>query len=259
MQTRSWRLTLISLGCSHKVCSSCISEYLRYHFSVTKQVFHVRSSAHKEKDALVVHVHELLGVPCPCTGCLHVLTASDIQNYGDTNSFEKFNRFAFEKAVDDMRHELTACARCGYILQENCLCANADCRKEELRVRARAEKFRLKKEAEEKLMQRFIVPGVKCCPKCYFEIEKKWRLRSHALLSLSHSFQLGSCTSLRPQQRVVHSTKEKDNCFFLNGIFCSHNIFCRHICSHHFCSWDWQALRLPMRTSQSLGNCIYNV
>jgi len=163
---------LVKLGCSHCICSVCFSDYARHYLSVTNVVQYTRSSVYRDADALVLKIHDLTGIPCPCIMCTHVISADEIQKYTDLQTFEKFNQFALDNIVNSMRSSLPSCDRCGYILQEDCLCVNADCRKWQLKARA-AEALRIKRlEESEKFLKRFLLPGVKCCPKCFWEIEK---------------------------------------------------------------------------------------
>jgi len=163
---------LLSLGCSHRVCSVCLSDYVKFHLSTTNIVEHTRSSLHKDQDALVLHIQEIIGVPCPCIDCSYVISTGVIRNYTDISTFEKFTQFALDGVVAKMRPTLPPCPLCGYILQEDCLCVNPDCRKVQLKARAREEFRRKRLEESERFLKQFILPGVKCCPKCFFEIEK---------------------------------------------------------------------------------------
>jgi len=154
--------SLLILGCSHRICSVCFSDYVRHHLNHTNVVFHTRGSIHRDTDySLTLKINELIGVPCPCNNCNHVISNEEIQKYTDIITFRKFSQFAFDNYVSIIRPTLPPCKRCGYILQEDCLCVNADCRKLELKQRA------LEQHAKQ-----FVLPGVKCCPKCFFEIEK---------------------------------------------------------------------------------------
>jgi len=165
-------ICLILLDCSHRVCSVCLADYVRFHLNTTKIVEHTRSSLHKDLDALVLTIQEIVGVPCPCINCSHVISVGEIQKYTDISTFEKFLQFALDGAVAKMRPSLPPCTRCGYFLQEDCLCVNPDCRTAQLKARAWEDLKRKRLEESERYLKQFVLPGVKCCPKCFYEIEK---------------------------------------------------------------------------------------
>jgi len=123
-----------------------------------------------DDSSLVLEISELTGVVCPNLMCNQVIT--DVQKYADHQTFEKFNQFAFDHVVASMRYDLPLCANCGYILQEDCLCVNADCRRLQMLERKREERIRLRLEREQKELDRALRDGVKCCPACFVEIEK---------------------------------------------------------------------------------------
>jgi len=168
------------LECGHRFCLSCVKQYLSFTISGAPPLIHKRSFSARNDICLKIWQLDLVGVPCPHFACLGVIQAPKIQRFVDGKIWDKFDQFALDQQLTRMRfkRELTPCTMgCGYFVQEDCLCVNAECRKRQLILRKREEDRikRLMTQNDERLEQWAVSNPelVKLCPMgCLSQIEK---------------------------------------------------------------------------------------
>jgi ariadne-1 len=167
------------LDCGHRFCAGCVSTYLRLQIDQAPRLHHKVSRVTRDDIALVVTVHNLVGVKCPHFSCLQIIEDKKIKAFVDDHTWDKFDRFALDQTLTHLQinGELTPCPLgCGYFIQDDCLCVNPDCRQKQLAARLMAEKRRLRLErlnaAKNDAWAQKNPELVKLCPKCFCQIEK---------------------------------------------------------------------------------------
>jgi len=172
---------VIELDCKHRFCSDCVEQYLKVKIGESSRFHHrvARISRDEEDGTVVVTVINVVGVKCPHFGCLDVINDERIHTIVDNSTWDKFDSFALDQTLEKLRAkgELLPCPLgCGYFIQEDCLCVNADCRRRQLDARAKDESRR--KRLEEKEARHFLnlvnnhSELFRLCPHCHAQIEK---------------------------------------------------------------------------------------
>jgi len=204
------------LACGHHFCVACVAQYLKVTIATAPRLFHKRSFV-RSPDGFAISIRQvdLVGVPCPHFNCRGVIETPKIQKIADSETFEKFDRFALDQKLFQLQRakELVPCPfDCGYFCQEDCLCVNIDCRRKQLVLRSK-EKVRLARllESADTRLENWAIKNpdlVKLCPLgCFSQIEKNGGCDHMYCIKCQKSFLWSQALPFRNQGHWLHKAR----------------------------------------------------
>lgn len=164
-------------GCGHQFCSFCILNHIDIKISEGINLRHQRTLVQQTENVFKFSQYIDIGIPCPHRGCTFLMNEQMIRKIMTSELLlSAFDYVLLDQTVNqELAKDLTRCPLgCGNFLQEDCYCANEDCRMVQKRKREIEERRKIRQETIRgaSFLGWSINVGTKLCPSCNFQIEK---------------------------------------------------------------------------------------